>query len=85
MHFVVSIEIVDIIHCPVFYLKTQCVLQKICVFSEDFASDSNLFLTILSMKQCVYVDVRPHMCGDSRCEKVNSLWLLVLCWLNQLY
>jgi hypothetical protein len=41
-------------------------IQRISVFGEDFGSDSILFLTILSMKQCMYVDVMPHECGDSR-------------------
>jgi hypothetical protein len=31
------------------------------VFSKDFGSDSILFLTILSMKQCMYIEVRPHI------------------------
>jgi hypothetical protein len=42
------------------------------VFIDDFDSDSILFLTILSMRQCMYIEVRPHMCGDSRHENVNS-------------
>jgi hypothetical protein len=52
-----------------------------CVFIEDFVSDNVLFLTVLSMKQSMYIEVRPHICGDSVCENVNSLWWFVLCWL----
>jgi hypothetical protein len=36
--------------------------------SEDFGSDS--ILIMLSMKQCMYIEVRPHMCGDSRCKTI---------------
>jgi hypothetical protein len=53
-------------------------IQKMFGFSEDFGSDSILFLTILSLKQCMYIEVRLHVCGDSRCENLNSLWWLVL-------
>jgi hypothetical protein len=37
------------------------------------------------MKQCMYIEVRPHMCGDSGCGNVNSHWWFVLCWLYKYY
>jgi hypothetical protein len=48
-------------------------IQKICALVRTLVL-TVLFLTILSMKQWMYVEVRPHICGDSRCEYVNSLW-----------
>jgi hypothetical protein len=53
--------------------------RKICVFSDDFYSGSILFLTILSMKLCLHVEVRPHMCGKTWCGNVISHWWFVLC------
>jgi hypothetical protein len=38
--------------------------RKICVFNDYAPSDNILFLTILSMKQCIYIEVRPHMCVE---------------------
>jgi hypothetical protein len=34
---------------------------KIGVLTDYFCSDSILFLTILSMKQCIYTEVRPRV------------------------
>jgi hypothetical protein len=42
-----------------FYVGT---VQRICPFSDDFHSDSALILTI-SVKQCMDVGARPHVCG----------------------
>jgi hypothetical protein len=33
------------------------------------------------MKQCTYIEVRFHMCGDSRPGNVNSRCSIVLSWL----
>jgi hypothetical protein len=35
-------------------------IQKICVFG----SESILFLTFLSMKDCMYTEVKTHVCED---------------------
>jgi hypothetical protein len=45
--------------------------RQICGFGDDFSSDSVLFLIILSMKERMYIEVRPHVGGNSRCENVN--------------
>jgi hypothetical protein len=52
-------------------------------FVEDSGTDSILFLAILSMKQCTYIEVMLHMCGDSRCDNVNPHWWIVLFWLYE--
>jgi hypothetical protein len=39
-----------------------CHTRNICVFGDDFFSDSILFLTILFMKQCMHTEARPYMC-----------------------
>jgi hypothetical protein len=31
------------------------------------------------------MEVKLHVCGDSRFENVNSLWWFVLCWLYKPY
>jgi hypothetical protein len=30
------------------------------------------------MKQCMYIEVMPHICGDSRCGNVDWHWWFVL-------
>jgi hypothetical protein len=40
------------------------------VFSDDFCSESILFVTILlPMRQCMYIETRRHMCRGIRCGK----------------
>jgi hypothetical protein len=34
------------------------------------------FLAIFSINQWTYIRVRSQLCGDSRCENINSLWSL---------
>jgi hypothetical protein len=46
--------------------------KNIVVLEMSFGSDDILFLTTLSIKQWMYVELRPHMCADSRCVNVNS-------------
>jgi hypothetical protein len=46
--------------------------------NDDFCSDSILFLTTLSMKQCMYIEVRPIMCGDSMLPIVDYSCCLAL-------
>jgi hypothetical protein len=48
--------------------------KKSFVFSDAFCSDNILFLATLSLKQRIYIEVRPYMCGDSRCGNINSNW-----------
>jgi hypothetical protein len=51
-----------------------------CVFSGDFYFDSTLILTTLPVKQGMYIEVRHHVCGDSRFGSVNSHCWFALCW-----
>jgi hypothetical protein len=37
-------------------------IQRICLFSDDFSSDSTLILTTITMKQCTDICARPHVC-----------------------
>jgi hypothetical protein len=37
--------------------------EMLCL-SDDFDCESTLFLTVLSMKQYMYIEVKPHMFGD---------------------
>jgi hypothetical protein len=41
-----------------FYVGT---IQRICLFSDDFYSDSTLILTTIAMKQCMDIGARPHV------------------------
>jgi hypothetical protein len=56
-----------------------------CLFSKDFGSDKVLFLRILHMKHCMYIEVMPDMCSDSGCGNVNSHLWFVFCWLHNPY
>jgi hypothetical protein len=38
-------------------------IQRICLFSDDFYSDSTLILATIAMKQCIDIGARPHVCG----------------------
>jgi hypothetical protein len=48
--------------------------------SELFLLDRILFLIVLSMKECMHIDVRPRLFRGSRCGNVNSCCSFVLCW-----
>jgi hypothetical protein len=39
--------------------------------------NSILFLTILSLKQFLFIEFGPHVCGNSRCANVKSQSLVV--------
>jgi hypothetical protein len=45
--------------------------------------DSILFLTILSIKECMCIEVRPYICENSWCGNVNSYWWFVLYYLHK--
>jgi hypothetical protein len=45
-----------------FYFDT---IQRICLFSDDFDSDSTLISTTVAMKQCTDKGLRPHVCRVS--------------------
>jgi hypothetical protein len=48
-------------------VKTVCLyvgtVQRICLFSGDFYSESTLVLTAIAMKQCMNIGARPCVCG----------------------
>jgi hypothetical protein len=46
--------------------------ENICDYSGDVCSCNILFLTLLSVKECAYIEVKQQICGDSLCETVNS-------------
>jgi hypothetical protein len=37
------------------------------------------------MKQYMYIEVSPNVCGNSRSGSVDSHWWFVLCWLHKPY
>jgi hypothetical protein len=43
-----------------FYVGT---IQRICLFSDDFYSDSSLTLTTIAVKQHKDIGARPHVYG----------------------
>jgi hypothetical protein len=43
-----------------FYVGT---LQRTCLYYDDFYSESTLILTTISMKYCMDIGARPHVCG----------------------
>jgi hypothetical protein len=38
-------------------------IQRICLFTDDFYSDSTLILTTVAVKQCIDIGASPHVCG----------------------
>jgi hypothetical protein len=53
-------------------ISSASAIQEICDFSEDFASDSILFSTVLSIKQFMCIDVRTT-CVEIRVVKILTL------------
>jgi hypothetical protein len=77
-----------------FYFSKSCVQYLQFMFCTPFliyfflCSYRKLIknsLTILSTIEYKSMEVRHHMCGDSRCGNVNSFWWFVLCWLYKTY
>jgi hypothetical protein len=64
--------------------SVQCYFLKIYLWNTLVLTVC-CFQQFLPMKQCMYIGVRPSVCGDSRCENVNSHWWFVLCWLHKPY
>jgi hypothetical protein len=48
-------------------------IQIICVCSDGFSSDNPLTLTILAVRQCMYIEVKLHMCGDFKLRRTLTL------------
>jgi hypothetical protein len=51
---------VDCVRKLCFYFGT---IQGICLFSDDFYSDSTLILTTIAMRQYMAKNARPQVCG----------------------
>jgi hypothetical protein len=43
--------------------KKYHTIKRICLFTDDFYSDSTLILTTVAVKQCMDIGSRPHVCG----------------------
>jgi hypothetical protein len=43
--------------------ENSCIIQRICLFGDDFYCDSTLILTTIAVKQCMDIGARVHVCG----------------------